>query len=105
MTTPHDRTKALTDTRELLLMLASASEITICGLVQSVAIGLLRHYPLDIDLEVSAGILPGIWGMPEHPRAGSTATSDCRDQTPVRRDVDAIPHRGGGDDHAARGSG
>ena len=46
-------------------MLASADEITIGGLVQSVAIGLLRHYPLNIDLDVSAAALPGVWGPPE----------------------------------------
>lgn len=104
MTTPHDRTKALTDTRELLLMLASADEITIRGLVQSVAIGLLRHYPLDLDLEVSAGVLPGIWAVPEHSRNGLTATSDCQDQMPAWRDVDAITHRGQDDGRAACGS-
>lgn len=104
MTTPNERTKALTDTRELLKMLASADEITIGGLVQSVAIGLLRHYPLDIDLEVSAGVLPGIWAVPEHSRAGSTATLDGPDQKHARCDVDAISHRGGGDGRAACGS-
>ncbi|WP_342766900.1 BPSL0761 family protein [Trinickia fusca] len=39
VTTPHERTKAVTDTRELLQMLASADEITIGGLVQTVALG------------------------------------------------------------------
>ncbi|WP_335645876.1 hypothetical protein [Burkholderia ubonensis] len=46
-------------------MLASADEVTICGLVQSVAVCLLRHYPLDVDLEVSAAALPGVWGAPQ----------------------------------------
>ncbi|WP_310700386.1 BPSL0761 family protein [Paraburkholderia sp. USG1] len=65
MTTPYERTKAVVDTREMLEMLASADEITIGGLVQSVAIGLLRHYPLNIDLDVSAAALPGVWAPPE----------------------------------------
>ncbi|MDN7576344.1 MULTISPECIES: hypothetical protein [Burkholderia] len=41
-------------------MLASADELTIHGLVQSVAVSLLRHYPLDIHLEVSAAALPNV---------------------------------------------
>lgn len=65
MTTPYERTKAVVDTRELLEMLASADEITIGGLVQSVAMGLLRHYPLNIDLDVSAAALPGVWAPPK----------------------------------------
>src|SRR5579864_4270227 len=64
MTTPHERTKAVIDTRELLQMLASADEVTIRGLVQSVAVCLLRHCPLDIDLAVSAAALPGVWAHP-----------------------------------------
>jgi hypothetical protein len=44
MTTPYERTKAVTDTRELLQMLSSAKQINIDGLVQSVALGLLRHF-------------------------------------------------------------
>jgi hypothetical protein len=57
MTTPNERTKAVTDARELLQMLAAADE-TIGGLVQTVAIGLLKHYPLDTDLNVSSSVLP-----------------------------------------------
>ncbi|MFM0557610.1 hypothetical protein P0D69_42735 [Paraburkholderia sediminicola] len=76
MTTPHERTKAVIDTRELLQMLASAEQITIDGLVQSVALSLLRHYPLDIDLDVSAAALPGVWAAPEHRRTRKTAASE-----------------------------
>ncbi|WP_319001452.1 BPSL0761 family protein [Burkholderia sp. AU39826] len=66
MTTPRERTKAVVDTREFLLILASADEITVRGLVQTMAMRLLRHYPLDIDLEVSAAALPGVWDAPQH---------------------------------------
>ncbi|WP_328810956.1 hypothetical protein [Paraburkholderia metrosideri] len=45
-------------------MLANAEEVTIRGLVQSVAISLLRHYPLNVDLDVSASALPGVWTHP-----------------------------------------
>jgi hypothetical protein len=65
MTTACERTKAVIGAREFLRVLASADEITILGLVQSVALGLFRHYPLDIDLEVSAAALPGVWAAPK----------------------------------------
>ncbi|MEX3897834.1 BPSL0761 family protein [Paraburkholderia sp. BR10954] len=64
MTTPAERTKAVLETRGFLNVLATAEQITIPGLVQSVAMGLLRHYPLDVDLEVSALALPRIWAPP-----------------------------------------
>ncbi|WP_346656398.1 BPSL0761 family protein [Burkholderia sp. COPS] len=64
MTPPRERTKAVVDTREFLLMLASADEVTVRG-VQTMAMRLLRHYPLDIDLDVSAAALPGVWAIPE----------------------------------------
>jgi hypothetical protein len=102
MTTPHERTKAVTDTRELLQMLASADEITVGGLIQSVAMCLLRHYPLDIDLDVSASALPGIWAAPNHQRAGSTAPEFQR-RIPGRRDADDISNPGADDDEAAGG--
>ncbi|WP_322787462.1 hypothetical protein [Paraburkholderia xenovorans] len=45
-------------------MLSASEEVTIRGLVQSVAIGLLRHYPLNVDLAASASALPGVWAQP-----------------------------------------
>ena len=67
MTTPAERTKAVVDTRDFLQMLSVAEEVTIRGLVQSVAIGLLRHYPLKVDLDASASALPGVWAHPLTP--------------------------------------
>jgi hypothetical protein len=64
MTTPAERTKAVVDARDFLQMLSNAEEVTIRGLVQSVAIGLLRHYPLKIDLAASASALPTVWAHP-----------------------------------------
>jgi hypothetical protein len=64
MTTPTERTKAVVDTRDFLQMLSAGEEVTIRGLVQSVAIGLLRHYPLKVDLDVSASALPELWAQP-----------------------------------------
>ena len=67
MTIPDERTKAVVETRNLLRILATADEVNIPGLVQTVAVGLLRHYPLDADLAVSASALPGIWATPKPP--------------------------------------
>lgn len=65
MTTPFERTKAVIETRKLLQMLASTNDVTSDGDVQAVAGRLLRHYPLDIDLKVSAAALPEIWAAPK----------------------------------------
>ncbi|WP_408467209.1 BPSL0761 family protein [Paraburkholderia fungorum] len=64
MTMPDERTKAVIETRRFLQMLEAADEVHIPGLVQTVAAALLRHYPLDVDLSVSASTLPGIWAQP-----------------------------------------
>ena len=64
MTTAYERTKAVIETRELLKMLASSDNVASHGEIQAFAVRLLRHYPLDIDLEVSAGALPGVWAAP-----------------------------------------
>jgi hypothetical protein len=64
MTMPEERTKAVVETRQFLEMLRSSeSEIT-WGLVRTMASQLLRHYPLDVDLSVSASALPGVWAPP-----------------------------------------
>lgn len=64
MTTACERTKAVIEARKFLQTLSSADEVTIRGLVQSVAVCLLRHYPLDIDLDNSASALPNVWAPP-----------------------------------------
>jgi hypothetical protein len=64
MTTACERTKAVIETREFLQTLSSADEVTIRGLIRSVAVCLLRHYPLDIDLDISASALPKVWAPP-----------------------------------------
>ncbi|WP_338068913.1 BPSL0761 family protein [Paraburkholderia bryophila] len=104
MTTPCERTKAVTDTRELLQMLARADEIRVGGLVQAVALGLLRHYPLDIDLEVSASALPGLWAAPKRRRVESTAATGRPSPIPGRDEADEIRNQGVDDGQAACGS-
>lgn len=63
MTTAYERTKSVIETRQFLQMLASTDDVASRSHVQSVAIRLLRHYPLDIDLDVSATALPGVWAV------------------------------------------
>lgn len=104
MTTPHERTKAVVDTREFLLTLASADDVTIRGLVQTIAMCLLRHYPLDVDLEVSASVLPGIWDAPKQRRVGSTSVPRCQRGASGRRDADDNRIQGEDDDDTACGS-
>ncbi|MCG5078112.1 BPSL0761 family protein [Paraburkholderia tagetis] len=104
MTTPRERTKAITDTRELLQMLARADEITIGGLVQTVALGLLRHYPLDNDLDVSSAALPEIWAAPEHRQSGSTAAPQCQGNAPGENNAGEVRSRGEDDGCKAYGS-
>lgn len=65
MTTAYERTKAVIETRELLTMLASSDDVASRSEIQAFAVRLLRHYPLDIDLDVSAAALPGVWAAPE----------------------------------------
>ncbi|MDN7596705.1 hypothetical protein C6Q21_04745 [Burkholderia multivorans] len=71
MTTAYERTKSVIETREFLQMLASADDLASRSHVQSVAACLLRHYPLYIDLEVSAAALPGVWAAPERQQSGA----------------------------------
>lgn len=78
MTTPYERTKAVVETRAFLEILAAAEEVSVVGLVQSLAVCLLRHYPLDVDIAVSAAAIPTLWAQPraETPlKAASNANS------------------------------
>lgn len=65
MTTPYERTKAVVETRAFLKILAAADDISVAGLVQSLAVCLLRHYPLDADIAVSATAMPALWAQPD----------------------------------------
>lgn len=64
MTTAYERTKAVIETRKLLQLLGCPTSTATRDAVQDAALLLLRHYPLDIDLEISAAALPGIWAAP-----------------------------------------
>lgn len=45
-------------------MLSNAEEVTVPGLVQSVATCLLKHFPSSIDLQLSASAAPEVWAPP-----------------------------------------
>ncbi|WP_323182914.1 BPSL0761 family protein [Paraburkholderia sp. CNPSo 3076] len=61
MTTPYERTRTVVQTREFLEKLASGDAPVNHQKVQEEAIRLLRHYPLDFDLEISSTALPSVW--------------------------------------------
>ncbi|MGF6931198.1 hypothetical protein OKW41_000337 [Paraburkholderia sp. UCT70] len=64
MTMPEERTRAITETRQFLETLRSSETEIMWGLVRTMAGQLLRHYPLDVDLSVSASAVPGVWAPP-----------------------------------------
>ncbi|WP_341459763.1 BPSL0761 family protein [Burkholderia lata] len=66
MTTAYERTKSVIETREFLRQLAASDAVVTRTRIRMVAARLLRHYPLDIDLELSAAALPGVWAAPQH---------------------------------------
>ncbi|WP_082991769.1 BPSL0761 family protein [Paraburkholderia tropica] len=61
MTIPYERTKAVIETRELLQLLASSDGSAMPCRIHDLARHLLRHFPLNVDLDVSAAVLPNIW--------------------------------------------
>jgi hypothetical protein len=65
MTTPTERTNAVIETRRFLESLASSEGLTDVSNFQEIAIRLLRHYPNDIDLSVSASAFPSVWSTPK----------------------------------------
>jgi len=61
MTMPSERTKAVVETREFLQLLASSDDAAVGLDIREIAVRLLRHYPLDVDINTSAVALPGVW--------------------------------------------
>ncbi|OUL83652.1 hypothetical protein CA602_21670 [Paraburkholderia hospita] len=65
MTMPNERTKAVTDTRDFLETIAGSESAVDFRLVRTLAIQLLRHFPDDSVLSLSASLLPGVWAQPK----------------------------------------
>lgn len=62
MTMPHERTRAVLQTREFLKGLAG-KEPGIPQAVRQEAERLLRHYPDELDLAITAKALPAWWSV------------------------------------------
>jgi len=90
MTMPHERTKAVIETRELLQLLARSDDLTVPSRIRDLARQLLRHFPLDVDLDASAAALPELWAVAKRRRTDSISTSECQRDTPPRTDADDI---------------
>ncbi|CAE6872682.1 BPSL0761 family protein [Paraburkholderia domus] len=81
MTTAHERTNAVVGTREFLQTIALSGNTSAAGDVQQIAERLLRHYPLDVDLAVSAAALPSLWAEPDTSmRHGSMSSNPFSDR-------------------------
>jgi hypothetical protein len=65
MTTTFERTQAVLETRRLRQMLASQDEVTNLASLRTTAAGLLRHFPLQVDIDISASALPGVRAQPK----------------------------------------
>jgi RNA:NAD 2'-phosphotransferase (TPT1/KptA family) len=65
MTTPYERTRALVETRKFLEQL-SGGRLTSASLenLQNAASALLRHFPEENNLRLSAKVLPLLWAEP-----------------------------------------
>ncbi|WP_208457074.1 BPSL0761 family protein [Burkholderia vietnamiensis] len=61
MTMPDERTNAVIETWEFLQLLAASDDAASSADIREIAMRLLRHYPSDVDLDISAVALPGVW--------------------------------------------
>lgn len=58
MNTPYERTKAVIETRELLHERARINGPDVPRVIHDLVRQFLRHFPIDVDIEVSAAELP-----------------------------------------------
>ncbi|WP_305870083.1 MULTISPECIES: BPSL0761 family protein [unclassified Caballeronia] len=64
MSTAEQRTRAVVGARDLLVTLADGRGPYCADLVRTLAMTLLRHYPSEADIDVSAIALPSLWAEP-----------------------------------------
>ncbi len=83
MTTPCERTNAVAKTRAFLQSLVAHNNGAARRNIHEVAEHLLRHYPLDVDLDMSAAALPSLWAFRRDgilgPERGSVVRSNCEE--------------------------
>lgn len=68
MTTPDERTRTVIRTRRFLQALATGQRPAPAE-VRAEAETLLRHFPADMDLSLSASALPSVWEWQERDSA------------------------------------
>lgn len=76
MTMPYERTKAVIETHELTQLLARPDGSAVPSRIQDLAHQLLRHFPPDVDIDVSAAALPGVWTPVQRDSDQRNASSD-----------------------------
>ncbi|WP_408115705.1 BPSL0761 family protein [Caballeronia grimmiae] len=92
MTSSTERTQAVLATRDFLQLLSNAESVDIPGLVQSVALTLLKHFPMRDDLIASAAVQPELWAAPSDARCTKEETPPagkcwcCRADGPLNDD-------------------
>lgn len=69
MTTPNERTRSVIQAREFLQELMRSADVP--ESVRTEARRLLRHYPSNGDLQLTALALPGWWEKPSEEHAAS----------------------------------
>ena len=60
MTTPYERTLAVTRARDLLKALSAGQSFDADSLAGR-AEGLLKHFPTPADIDLSAAVVPSVW--------------------------------------------
>jgi hypothetical protein len=64
MTVPIERSLAVLRARDLLIELATKSNVDSPKALQERARSLLRHYPEPLHLQISSACVPEIWADP-----------------------------------------
>ena len=64
MTTPDERWRSVVNTREFLVELSHGDDALERARLREVAKMLLRHYPDETHLSLSAAVLPDVWRDP-----------------------------------------
>ena len=70
MTTPDERTRAVTRARRFLERLQTDERVP--ADLRAEALQVLRHYPGYAELDLSAGALPAVWGSTRFRKRGES---------------------------------
>jgi hypothetical protein len=64
VTTPAERTRSISGTRQFLESISEGISDVDSRLVRTLASSLLRHFPSDTDISASSDVLPSVWAEP-----------------------------------------